>query len=50
MDTLTLIIQELRELPTEQLAEVRKEIDHMISEQEGKQYHTPTRLPTGDSR
>ena len=50
MDTLTLIIQELRELPNEQLVEVRKEIDRMISELEGEQYHTTTRLPTGDSR
>lgn len=50
MDTLTLIMQELRQLPTEQLVEVRAEIENMISELEGKQYHPTTRLPTGDSR
>ena len=50
MDTLALVIQELKRLPTEQLVEVQKEVEHLISEQEGTQYHTPTRLSTGDSR
>lgn len=50
MDTLALIMQELKKLPNEQLVEVLREIEHMTSELEGKQYHTTTRLPTGDSR
>ena len=47
MDNLTLIMQELKKLSTEQLVEIRAEIEREL---EGKQYHPTTRLPTGDSR